>query len=106
MSKASAVLLTSNQPSKEGFKSIVAEIVKIEPGTTIEYKVGDEFPHLGGPRHEKDGTTRTYGDGNVVFLAGSPAMMRCAYSFDNGRITGLGDMSLETLRRVAGKKAP
>jgi hypothetical protein len=102
--RASAVLLTSYQPSGNSFKAVVAEIVKVEPGTTVEYKVGEEFPDPAIARRRPDGVS--YGDGNVVFLDGSPALMRCAFSFENGRIGGLGDMTLDKLRGLAGKKKP
>jgi hypothetical protein len=101
--RASAVLLTSYQPSGKGFKAIVAEIVKLEPGTTIEYKVGDEFPD---PVTEHPHAGYSDMDGSVFFLEGSPASMRCGYSFHDGRIGGLGDMTLDKLRAIAGKKKP
>ena len=101
--RASAILLTSYQPSGKGFKAIVAEIVKLDPGTTIEYKVGDEFPD---PTVEHSRAVSSDLDGSVLFLEGSPASMRCGHSFHNGRIAGLGDMTLEKLRAIAGKKKP
>jgi hypothetical protein len=103
VARSSAIFLTSYQPSGKGFKAVIAEIVKLEPGTTIEYRVGEDFfePGLDNPREGS-----SVGDGSVVFLEGSPAFMRCSYSFQNGRIGGLGDMRLETLRALAGKKKP
>jgi hypothetical protein len=103
VAKASVILLTSYQDEGRRYKAVVAEILKQNPGTTLYYAVGDEYPILS--REKQDGVS--CGDGQVVFMAGSPATMRSSYSFDRGRIGGLGDMPLTTLRAmVASAKKP
>jgi hypothetical protein len=102
VARSSAILLTSYQKDGDRFKAIVAEVLKQAPDTKLYYAVGDEFPTLSF--YPKEG--ETCGEGQVVFMVGSPASMRLSYSFDNGRIGGLGDMPLSTLREmVKGKKS-
>jgi hypothetical protein len=94
VARSSVILLTSYQDDGNRNKAVVAEILKQDPDVTLYYSVGDEYPMLSFEK-QKD---MTCGDGNVVFMAGSPASMRSSYSFTNGRIGGLGDMPLAKLR--------
>lgn len=94
--RSSAILLTKYQKDGERLKSVVVEILKRQPNTDLFYKVGDEFTELS--RWARGNTD--YGDGDVIFLTGSPASMRSSYSYRNGRIGGLGDMPLERLREM------
>jgi hypothetical protein len=96
VAKASAILLVSYQPDGERMKAVVAEVLKKDPDVVLHYAVGDELRYLS--YYPKGGETR--GEGQVVFMVGSPAEMRSSYSFDAGRIGGLGDMPLESLRRM------
>jgi hypothetical protein len=96
VAKASAILLVSYQPDGERMKAVVAEVLKKEPDVVLHYGVGDELRYLS--YYPKGGETR--GEGQVVFMVGSPAEMRSSFSFDAGRIGGFGDMPLESLRRL------
>jgi hypothetical protein len=102
VARSSAILLTSYQKDGDRFKAVVAEVLKQNPDTKLYYAVGDEFATLSF--YPKNG--ETCGEGQVVFMAGSPASMRSSYSFSNGRITGLGDMPLATLRDMLKGKKP
>lgn len=92
-------LLTSCEKDGNRYKAIVAEILKPEPDTILYYS-GDEYPTLSF--FPKEG--ESCGEGQVVFLVGSPASMRSSYSFSGGRIGGLGDMPLSTLREMVKRK--
>lgn len=91
---ASAIVVTTYKQEGPKLKCIVTEILKKEPGTVLNYKVGDEYPP--GSRYPKDNAN--YGDGQVVFFVGSPAAMRLSLSYWEGRIMGLGDMPLTMLK--------
>ncbi len=92
--EASVIALTTYKPDGARLKSIVSEILKQKSGTTFYYKVGDEYAL--GSRYVAE--QRQYGDGEVIFFTGSPASMRFSASYANGRIGGMGDMPLQTLR--------
>ena len=96
VSHASVIMLTTYQDDGNRNKAVVAEIVKQDPKTTVYYSVGDEYPTLS---FEKKKDTNC-GEGQVVFMVGSPAVMASAYSFTNGRIGGMGDMPLTKLREL------
>ncbi len=100
VARSSVILLTSYQDDGKKNKAIVAEILKQDPNVTLYYSVGDEYQMLSFP---KQGNV-SCGDGQVVFMAGSPASMRASFGFVNGRIGGLGDMPLTTLREMVKRK--
>jgi hypothetical protein len=96
VAKASAILLTSHVDDGERIVSTVSEVLLLRPGTTLHYKVGDEYRR--GTRYKRSGVS--YGDGEIVFMTGSPASMRYSTSYADGRCIGLGDMPIEKLREV------
>jgi hypothetical protein len=105
VARASVILLTSTEQGKDRTRAVVAEILKQDPDVTLYYSVGDEFPTLSFYPNEKKGVDCGVGEGEVVFMVGSPASMRTAYGITNGRIGGLADMPLTKLREmVKGKK--
>jgi hypothetical protein len=94
--KSSVIALAKYEPSPDGkMKAIIKEFLKNEPGTTLYYKVGDEY--ASSSYYPKDKTS--YGDGLVIFFVGSPATMRMSMSYEGDRIRGLGDLPLELLKR-------
>lgn len=99
VAKASVILLTSYEDVGDRYKAVVAEILKRDPGVELSYSVGTEFPHLSFAKERG----QTCGEGNVVFLTGNPATMNTSYGFTNGRIGGLGDISITTLREMVKK---
>jgi hypothetical protein len=101
VARSTVVLLTSYQDDGDRWKAVVAEIVKQAPGVELNYSVGDEFPTLSFAKQKGV----SCGEGSVVFMVGNPASMRHSYSFDRGRIGGLGDITVSKLREIAkGKK--
>ena len=96
VARSSVILLTSYQDEKDRYKAVVAEILKKDPNTVLYYAVGDEYPSLSFQKEKGV----SCGEGQVVFMVGSPASMRSSYSFTAGRIGGLGDMPLTTLREL------
>ncbi|MGH8524511.1 MAG: hypothetical protein ACREXY_09920 [Gammaproteobacteria bacterium] len=94
---ASAIVLTKYRRDGDRLTSVVAEILKHKPGTTFHYKVGDEYKAV-GDRVIRANTH--YGDGEVVFFAGSPATVRLSASYTNERIGMAGDVLLDTLRKI------
>ena len=95
--RASAILLVEHHADGDKLRAVVTEVLKRTADTTLYYEVGDEFHHLS--RAVLD--DHAYGEGSVVFLVGSPASMRTAYSFSGDRLLGLGGMPLEELRARA-----
>jgi len=93
-----ATIIAIARYDKEGgkLKCVISEILRQEPGTKFYYNVGDEYRP--GSRYAKDGVQ--YGDGEVMFFTGSPAMMRYSCSFEGDRIGAMGDMPIETLRET------
>jgi len=96
---ASVIAIARYENENGKLKCMISEILKKSPGTTFYYKVGDEYPP--GTRYlYKD---RAYGEGEIIFFTDSPASMRFSCCFDGNRISGLGDMPLETLRKIIQK---
>ena len=104
--QSSAILLTKFQKDGERLEAVVIEILKQRAGADLYYKVGDEYADLSRWPRENE----SYGDGDVVFLVGSPSVMSSAFSYRGDRIGGLGDMPLTRLRemidRQSGKSVP
>jgi hypothetical protein len=98
VAKSSAILLVSYQPDGERMKAVVAEVLKKNPDVDLHYGVGDELRYLS--YYPKPGEVQVRGEGQVVFMVGSPAAMRSSFSFDAGRIGGFGDMPLDSLRKM------
>ena len=96
VARSSVILVTTYQEEKDRYKAVISEILKREPNTVLYYSVGDEYPSLSF--HKEPGVA--CGEGQVVFMVGSPASMRSSYSFSGGRIGGLGDMPMATLRQM------
>lgn len=99
--RATAILVTKHEVTNGKPKAVVVEILKQPPDGSLGYAVGDEVPLLSS-RYGVD--TATYGDGDVVFFAGSSNDMRESVSYRNGRIGGFGEMPLTTLRELVSGK--
>ena len=94
--QASIIAIAKYEKSPDGkMKTIVKEFLKKEPGTTIYYKIGDEYP--GSSYYPKENTM--YGDGVVIFFTGSPATMKMSMSYSGDRIQSLGDIPIELFRQ-------
>ena len=95
---ATVIALVRYEPAADGkTRALISEILKKDPAVTFRYAIGDEYDELSYyPRPETK-----YGEGGVVFFAGSPPAMRRSMSYSQGRILGLGDMPLELLRQKA-----
>ena len=102
ISRSSVILLVTYMPDGKRFKAVVAEFLKRDPETTVYYAVGDEFRELSYTPKDNESSC---GDGQVVFLVGSPAEMRLSYSFSGDHIGGLGGISIAALRDLV-KKNP
>ncbi len=96
ISTASAIILTRNTDDGERIVSTVEEVLMVKPGTTLYYQVGDEYKN--GTHYKREGYS--YGEGEIVFMTGSPARMRYSTSYSDGRCGGLGDMPIEKLREL------
>lgn len=94
--QASVIALARFESASDGKrKAIIKEFLKKEPGVTIYYNVGDEYPS--SSYYPSDG--RVYGDGVIIFFVGSPASMRMSVSFSGNRIRGLSDLPIELLKK-------
>src|SRR5574340_920827 len=71
ISQSTVILLTENRQDQGKLKAVIKEILKRKDGTEFNYAVGDDFPELSITPKEQV----SYGEGAVVLLAGSPAMM-------------------------------
>ena len=94
--KASVIALARYERASDGqMKAIVKEFPKKEPDVQLYYSVGDEYrPSSYYPREKTH-----YGDGVVIFFAGSPATMRMSMTYSGDRIHGLGDIPIELFRK-------
>ena len=93
--QASVIAIAKYEKSADGkMKAIIKEFLKKEPGTTIYYNIGDEYP--GSSYYPKEKTI--YGDGVVIFFTGSPATMKMSMTYSGDRIRGLGDIPIELFR--------
>jgi hypothetical protein len=93
------IALATHRIEKDQVKTVIAEILKQTPGTTFYYKIGDEWR-----THQPLRPNTSYGEGQVMFFVGSPAQFRFSTSYHDGRITGLGDMPLDVLRKKIGEQ--
>lgn len=95
---ATVIALVRYEPAADGkSKALISEILKKDPAVTFPYAVGDEY----GPLSYYPRPDTKYGEGGVVFFAGSPPAMRRSMSHSEGRISGLGGMPLQLLRQKA-----
>lgn len=93
---ASVIAIAKYEKSSDGkMKAIIKEFFKKEPGTTIYYDIGDEYP--GSSYFPKENTM--YGDGVVIFFTGSPASMKMSMSYSGDRIHSLGDIPIELFKK-------
>jgi hypothetical protein len=93
---ASVIAIAKYEKSSDGkMKAIIKEFLKKEPGATIYYNIGDEYP--GSSYYPKENTM--YGDGVVIFFTGSPASMRMSMSYSGNRIHSLGDIPIELFKK-------
>ena len=93
---ASAVLMTKNKIEGNEIKEYVDQVLKLEPGITLYMKPGTlvkTHPNL---------PNTSYGDGSITILRGSPATSVESYSYENGMISGLGNMPVSELKRILG----
>jgi hypothetical protein len=97
LQQSSAIVFADLKPMNGKLRAIATDVLVLTPGTKIYYHSGQEVPSLS---HSPDGIT-DWGDGAVALLAGSPASIQESYSVRNGRVSGLGDMPVEELRRLA-----
>lgn len=91
---ASAVILTENKIERNEIREYVKEVLKLNPGTTLYMKPGTlvkTHPNL---------PNTNYGDGSIALLRGSPASVVESYSYENGMISGLGNMPVTELKRA------
>jgi hypothetical protein len=97
---ASAIVATKYIPDGPRLKSTIAEILKVDPDSTFNYRVGDEY----APSTRYVRENATYGDGEVIFFTGSPATMRYSSTYQGGRLLGLGDMPIDVLRQIIARQ--
>lgn len=92
---SSAIALAEYEPSDDGLmKAIIREYLKIEPGTKLQFDVGDEHP--GSSFYPSEGERR--GEGLVIFFTGPTAKMISATAVHGGRILGLNDIPMSLFR--------
>ena len=92
---ASVIARAEYEPGPDGrMQAIIKEFIKMVPGTTIYYDIGDEYS---SSSYYPDGESM-YGEGVIIFFVDSPASMRRSMTYSGDRITGLGDMPLDVLR--------
>jgi hypothetical protein len=97
---ATAILIVEMKEIDGVHKAVVQEILKLQPGIRLYYKVGDDDDDLNHmPGEECDGCTPR--QRILVFMQGNPAEMRFSTTFEGDRIAGLGGTSLDELRNFA-----
>ena len=92
---SSAIALAEYEPSDYGLmRAIIREYLKIEPGTKLQFDVGDEYPS--SSFYPSEGEKR--GEGLVLFFTGPNAQMISATAVHDGRIIGLNDIPMKLFR--------
>lgn len=93
--KSSIIALARYETAPDGKKkAILKEFLKKEPGTTIYYNIGDEYPP--GSFYPTKG--RGNNENLIIFFTGSPASMKMSTTFSGDRISSIGDIPLELFR--------
>jgi alkanesulfonate monooxygenase SsuD/methylene tetrahydromethanopterin reductase-like flavin-dependent oxidoreductase (luciferase family) len=90
---ASVIVLTRHERRAQQNRELITEIVKLKPGTELHYKVGDELGEL-----SKEGDVASSGNGNIVFMTGSPAKAAEAMPYDVARLQAVGGLRISDLR--------
>ncbi len=97
---ATAILVVEMKEIDGVHKAVVQEILKLQPGIRLYYKVGDDYDDLSHmPGEQCDSCTPQ--QRILVFMHGNPAEMRFSTTFEGDRIAGLGGMTLDELRKLA-----
>jgi hypothetical protein len=97
---ATAILIVEMKEIDGVHKAVVQEILKLQPGIRLYYKVGDDYDDLSHmPGEECDACTAQ--QRILVLMHGNPAEMRFSTTFEGDRIAGLGGMTLDELRKLA-----
>ena len=86
----------------DDYKCIVAEVIKKAPDAVFNYAPGEEFQR--GNKRARPNVT--YGDGQVIFFTGVPPTLRYITAVKEGRLIGLTDTTLETLRAAVQQQQP
>lgn len=94
IANASAILVTRHTTGDAEPKNIISEILFLKPGTTLAYAVGDEFLPYGRP---VDGS-QLVGDGEIVFLTGSPPSFKYSTTYSGDECPGLDGLSIDALK--------
>jgi hypothetical protein len=92
---ASVIAIAKYEKDGDRTKCVISEVLKLAPGTKFHYNVGDEFRQCS--HYSRAGEDR--GDGQLMFFVGSPATFRYSSSFRGDRLSGLGDMPFDMLRK-------
>jgi hypothetical protein len=92
---SSVIVITKYQKEGDRNKCVIAEILKLVPGTKFHYSVGDEYRQCS--HYPKVG--ESHGDGQLMFFVGNPAQFRYSSTFNGERLSGLGDMPFDMLRK-------
>ena len=92
---ASVIALAKYQKNGDRMKCIISEILKKAPETKFYYNVGDEYGQCS--HYLRPGEDR--GDGQIMFFVGNPAEFRFSTSLRGDRLSGLGDMPIDLLKK-------
>lgn len=92
---ASVILLAKYEPSQDGkVKAVISQFLKKDDNVSFHYNIGDEL--VSSSYYPRENIS--YGDGLVVFFAGSPPSQKMSMSYEGDRIRSLGDMPMELFK--------
>ncbi len=92
---ASVIVLAKYESAQDGkVKAVISQFLKKDDNVTFHYKIGDEL--VSSSYYPRENTS--YGDGLVVFFAGSPLSQKISMPYDGDRIRSLGDMPMELFK--------
>jgi len=91
---ASAILYCRNETTNNTLTPVVERVVLCKPGAQPPYAVGDRVAPS-WPRDTRLEENADYGEGHLVFFAGSPPEITLKCYVHGGRIGAFGDMPLE-----------
>ncbi len=97
---STVIVLARYQPETDGrMAAIITEVLKNEPGSGFDFKVGDEYPPVS---YYKDESNR--GEGAVVFFSGKPAYQMSSASYTGDTIAGLQYIPMTLFLEKIGKR--
>jgi hypothetical protein len=88
-----ALIVNFSKDDSYKYRATVEEIIKVSPGMSFEYKIGDRYPEA----DYTSSTSKPYGEKALIMLVGPRARYRTSAYFD-GETVGRDGVTIKSLR--------